>query len=353
MHFDPYNLRRKAVKTLVVSLLCLLGAGALLTAALVGFAQPAPSPFEQAKTVGYTTPVDQLFPRSVDVTLSNLAYATQTLVRVGVSPPAACASALDPQLDALLRRHRCRTVLRATYVDQVQSLVATVGLVALDDTSADAAALPTLPAGGVRVAAVPRTAAAAFTDQRRLVTEISLPGDMPYGFAVSTGLVSGAVDAADLQTEAIQSGAQNVSDALMTTLQKELTLRALAQPTPALVSWAAAPTDAVRGQEWWLGPMQLTQAWAFSRGQGVTVAVLDTGVDPSHPDLAGSVTTGPDYYPDGASLGSSDWGLHGTAMASLIAGHGHGAGAPNGMMGVAPGAKVLSIHAAVGFQSER
>src|SRR5207302_828049 len=138
--------------------------------------------------------------------------------------------------------------------------------------------------------------------------------------------------------------AQNVSDALLSALQKGVALRALGQAaTPALASFTATRTDVVRGQEWWLGQLQLSQAWAISRGQGVTVAVLDTGVDPSHPDLTGSVTPGPDYYPDGARPGSADWGVHGTAMASMIAGHGHGAGAPNGMMGVAPAAKILSI----------
>jgi type VII secretion-associated serine protease mycosin len=327
-----------------VSLLCVLGAGALFAAVLVAFLGPGPSQFEQAKTVGYTTPVDQLFPTRLDVTFSNLGDTSQTMVRVGVSRPASCASALDPQLAAQLAEHHCHAVLRATYVDQVQSLVTTAGLVALDDTAADAASLPAQPTGGVRAVAFPKTAAAAFTDQRRVVTEASFPPDVPYGFGVSTGLVDGAVDTADLQTQAIQSGAQNASDGLMSALEKKVTLRALGQAaTPALVAFAATRTDAVRGQEWWLGSLQLNQAWAISRGQGVTVAVLDTGVDPTHPDLAGSVTTGPDYYPDGAALGSADWGLHGTAMASLVAGHGHGAGGPNGMMGVAPAAKILSL----------
>jgi type VII secretion-associated serine protease mycosin len=313
---------------------------------LVAFVGPAPSQFDQAKTLWYTTPVDQLFPGTLDVTFSNLENTTQTLVRVGVSPPAACASALDPPLAARVAAHRCRAVLRATYTNQVQSLVATAAIVALDDATADSGSLPSRPAGGVRVAAFPNTAAAAFTDQRRVVSAASFPSGMPYGFSVSTGLVNGAVDAADLQTQAIQSGAQNVSDGLMSALQGAMTRRAFGQAAaPALAAFAPTRTDAVRSQEWWLGSLQVSQAWTVSRGQGVTVAVLDTGVDPTHPDLTGSVTTGPDFYPDGAQPGNADWGLHGTAMASLIAGHGHGAGAASGMIGVAPLAKVLSVRA--------
>jgi type VII secretion-associated serine protease mycosin len=332
------------LRTLVVSLLCVLGLGALVGGVLLAFVGPAPSQFDQAKTLWYTTPVDQLFPGTLDVTFSNLENTTQTLVRVGVSPPATCASALDQPLAAQVAAHRCRAVLRATYTNQVQSLVATAAIVALDDTSADS--VPSSPAGGVRVSAFPNTAAAAFTDQRRLVSEASFSSGMPYGFSVSTGLVDGAVDAADLQTQAIQSGAQSVTDGLMSALQGGMTRRAFGQAAaPALASFATTRTDAVRGQEWWLGSLQVSQAWTISRGQGVTVAVLDTGVDSTHPDLAGSVTTGPDLYPDGAQPGDADWGQHGTAMASLIAGHGHGAGGAGGMIGVAPSAKILSIRA--------
>ncbi|HEY7918980.1 MAG TPA: S8 family serine peptidase, partial [Streptosporangiaceae bacterium] len=89
---------------------------------------------------------------------------------------------------------------------------------------------------------------------------------------------------------------------------------------------AAAPAfaDTVRNQEWWLTSLHVTKAWLSSRGAGVTVAVLDTGVDANQPDLAGSVTTGRDYTGSGRAAGGPFWGTHGTAVASLIAGHGHG-----------------------------
>jgi subtilisin family serine protease len=101
--------------------------------------------------------------------------------------------------------------------------------------------------------------------------------------------------------------------------------------------------DQVRHREWWLQALHVPTAWESTRGGGVTVALLDTGTDPAQADLAGSVITGPDYTHSGRLPGSPEWGRHGTAMASLIAGHGHGTGRASGIIGVAPAAKILSV----------
>ena len=77
--------------------------------------------------------------------------------------------------------------------------------------------------------------------------------------------------------------------------------------------------------------------------QGVTVAVLDTGVDSTAPDLAGDVSTGPDYTAGADPPGYQPPLEHGTYIASLIAGHGSGPGDTLGVMGVAPDAKVLAV----------
>lgn len=104
-----------------------------------------------------------------------------------------------------------------------------------------------------------------------------------------------------------------------------------------------AHADGIRDRQWELGAMHTQQAWRTSQGQGITVAVLDTGVDGSHPDLAGQVLPGNDLIGFGAGQGSRDWARHGTAMAGIIAGHGHGEGDRAGVLGIAPEAKILPV----------
>jgi type VII secretion-associated serine protease mycosin len=103
-----------------------------------------------------------------------------------------------------------------------------------------------------------------------------------------------------------------------------------------------ARADSVRARELWvLGAVNAPAAWPVSQGAGVTVAVIDSGVNPDVPDLAGSVRPGPDLTGVGTPASNPQWGMHGTWMASLIAGHGHGGG--SGIIGIAPQSRVLSI----------
>jgi subtilisin family serine protease len=84
----------------------------------------------------------------------------------------------------------------------------------------------------------------------------------------------------------------------------------------------------------------LQSAWEISRGQGVTVAVLSTGVDPSIPGLAGKITTGPSYVSSRHAARQQ-----GSIVAGMIAGSGDllDSGGLTRASGVAPQARILSI----------
>ncbi|MFE9838856.1 type VII secretion-associated serine protease mycosin [Streptomyces sp. NPDC005551] len=111
----------------------------------------------------------------------------------------------------------------------------------------------------------------------------------------------------------------------------------------AVLPATSAHADGIRAQQWALDALHTEQAWRTTRGAGITVAVLDTGVDAEHPDLAGNVLTGKDMVGFGARRGDRAWARHGTAMAGIIAGHGHGTGNGDGVMGIAPEARILPV----------
>lgn len=168
----------------------------------------------------------------------------------------------------------------------------------------------------------------------------------------------------------------------------------------------AAAADEWRDQQYWLEDYGFRQAWESTRGEGVTVAVIDTGIDADHPDLTGQVTGGLDVSGAGDESGTEPVGQmaeHGTLVASVLAGHGNneaalsraeeqrqsakatpvpstlpsgepraadssdpsgpsgreavaetvpGVAGPDGIVGVAPQAKLLSISVDLGAQGQ-
>ncbi|MFF4525606.1 type VII secretion-associated serine protease mycosin [Streptomyces bluensis] len=112
-----------------------------------------------------------------------------------------------------------------------------------------------------------------------------------------------------------------------------------------LTSAPTASADYIRDKQWVIDVINFKKVWSESQGEGVTVAVVDTGVDGSHPDLVGQVLKGKDVTGGGENP-EDDTDGHGTGMASLIAGHGHGADNSSGVIGLAPKAKILPIKAA-------
>ncbi|MEU6018494.1 type VII secretion-associated serine protease mycosin [Streptomyces sp. NPDC047515] len=109
-----------------------------------------------------------------------------------------------------------------------------------------------------------------------------------------------------------------------------------------LVGAIPAFTDSVRSDQWHLDVMKADQMWKSSTGENVKVAVIDTGVDSSNPDLLGQVLKGLDLAHGSPGDERVDYNGHGTSMAGLIAGTGKSGGG-DGAFGLAPGAKILPI----------
>jgi type VII secretion-associated serine protease mycosin len=105
-----------------------------------------------------------------------------------------------------------------------------------------------------------------------------------------------------------------------------------------------AYADEIRDAEWQAASLDLGTAHQLTRGDGVTVAIIDTGVDATHPDLQGSLLPGIDLVdPDNDNAWAPE--EHGTMVAGVLGGQGHGPGGGDGVLGVAPGARVLPIRA--------
>ncbi|MFE1362138.1 S8 family serine peptidase [Streptomyces harbinensis] len=122
--------------------------------------------------------------------------------------------------------------------------------------------------------------------------------------------------------------------ALVTTLA----LTAALTTAPATTAQAADTPQ----HPWYFDTYRIDEVWEHTTGEGITVAVIDTGVDPTLPELQGQVLDGTDLTaaPQGAHV---DTDGHGTDMAALIAGTGNG-----GVQGLAPGATILPIRVTYG-----
>lgn len=103
-------------------------------------------------------------------------------------------------------------------------------------------------------------------------------------------------------------------------------------------SAASAAADPHRPSQWGLQTIGAPEAWRVGRGRGVVIAVVDTGVDLRHEDLAGRLLPGRDFVDDdGDPQDEHGHGTHVAGVAAATAGNGRG------VAGVAPGARILPV----------
>ncbi|ARF59331.1 hypothetical protein B1H19_09990 [Streptomyces gilvosporeus] len=121
--------RRLAIAACLVLGMGLIG-GAAAGSWLTGAADAAPTPadsFAKGRDLWHDTPVDTLFPRTVDGLGVGPGGSDRRWTRIAVAPDGGCAKALDPALAKALAPAGCTRLLRATYTDATRSSVITVG----------------------------------------------------------------------------------------------------------------------------------------------------------------------------------------------------------------------------------
>ena len=158
----------------------------------------------------------------------------------------------------------------------------------------------------------------------------------------------------DGTTAAQRAAARHASGARLTASIPELGLERWVVPAGSLsnisgVRWAEPdrtlhvmekPNDPLLGKQWAYGKLSFARAWKVERGVGspVVVAVIDTGVDPTHPEMEGRLVAGRDFV-DGDELPDDVYG-HGTGVAAIVA-----ANTDNreGIAGMSWGAKIMPL----------
>ena len=104
---------------------------------------------------------------------------------------------------------------------------------------------------------------------------------------------------------------------------------------------SSVPAENFEENLWGFEAINTRDAWRVTRGKGIVVAVIDTGVDGTHSDLAGKVLEGRSTVTNKKLIAgeNSDSGGHGTHVAGIIAASENG----SGVVGVAPEAKILPV----------
>lgn len=161
----------------------------------------------------------------------------------------------------------------------------------------------------------------------------SILATAPHGDPLKVVVTTRTGEAPSITSTPASSGA-NALQLITAALKKSSTIGVdMAHPVRM-----AASNDTYRKYQWGLDLFNAESRWKTSKGSGVVVAVVDTGVSASHPDLANRVLSGRDFIAPGTS--ANDANGHGTHVAGIIAANAYN---DKGIAGFAYRAKILPV----------
>ena len=214
---------------IALAALCCLAVAVLAGRAAVAGQTRPPTPAERAAAAAAAVaerwrswPAGRVFPAVLGYTTTLSSRATAH--RVGISPDYRCAAALDAALDRPARQEGCRAGIRASYVDELDGVIYTTGVIAFPDGARAAAftrRLPSArpPAAALRALALPGTASARFTAAARQTATARLDG--PYVLLTVAGYADGRPAAATGEYDAPAfSAARQLAREILTPLNR-------------------------------------------------------------------------------------------------------------------------------------
>ncbi|MDQ3855495.1 MAG: S8 family serine peptidase, partial [Chloroflexota bacterium] len=101
--------------------------------------------------------------------------------------------------------------------------------------------------------------------------------------------------------------------------EPETLFRASELPSP-LAAVSLSPNDPKRSSQWYLSKIAAPYAWPLASGSSrFPIAIVDTGIDKAHPDLAGRIAGGYNFLPGSSTSNYQDDNGHGTHVAGIAA----------------------------------
>jgi subtilisin family serine protease len=191
------------------------------------------------------------------------------------------------------------------------------------------------------VAAATAAVAQANAAGQEQMTVIALDSASRPVFVPAT--TANAVDVATLTAQSMGVVAVEPDVESRPSMPPSSTAAATGAATAATAGALQVSTDPLVGEQWAHAAYPFSDLWRCGRGAGVRVAVVDTGVDATHPDFDGRVTPGVAFDDGGPRLGQGgvDPNGHGTHAAGIIGAGDNGIG----VVGVAPQVTIVPVRA--------